>query len=988
MRCFFLIFTLTVFLRGSFFSQNYSFKTYSHSDGFHSPEAMRVFNDSRGFLWIGCVDGLTRYDGLKFITYTKTDGLIENEIQGISEDKKTNLWIASISGISYFDGKNFINYGYKKIAKPSEKPYFISVHETSNGTIYACSATGLYKLDKNKKEFCQLAEIDTYVSDLIEDKEGTIWIAASLAIYTIKEKVFRKINLDSIIGYNTATCLTFDKNQNLWIGTTKGILKYANKKFVYYFSELKSNHNIKDVIIAEDSSVIFTSATPEIKIYKNGNFKLLNLSNEIGNVDIQNLTIDKEGNYWLAAIGLVKMYTKPFQKHYLSDAINSKINTISGDENSLYFGTDKGLKIVKNNRITTYYPNNYSNEDKTITSLCKVDSFLLAGTHSGSVYKFYKNKFLPFDASSSANDKVNHILQSGKNEFWICKNTTVTHKLNGKASHYTLSENVSAYTQNAFLDSSKNLWLANLESLTIYKNDHLNVLGKKQGFIYKSPVTINQDKNAVIWIGTFGDGLVKYDGKTFKNYSVKNSLVNDYVSASYYDVEENVLWVGTNNGISKLKLDHNSNISSIKNYNSNYGDFNLSCNQNCIYKLKNGHMLFGCKDNLVEYIPSLDQNKKSVIPFYFEGVRLNYEKTNWEPYSKNVNLWSNMPNALILPYDKNHLTFDFTAINFNDSKNINFQWKLLNTEKEWSPESKNNFVTYSNIPPGTYTFSCRVSNSSGVWSKPIAFSFTITPPFYQTTWFTPLLIILLISGAFISSHFQVKKIQMQEALKTENYRQLAEVELKAMRAQMNPHFIFNTLNSIQEVVLNKDDATARIYLSDFALMMRMILENSSQKDISLDSELEFINLYLKLEKLRFEDKFNVTISVSDFIDIHQIKIPPMLLQPYIENAILHGLMHKTKDGVLNISFEMTTINDIEILKCSITDNGVGRKRSKELSAWKGKKHQSMSTEITEERVLLLNNINSNKGYKVIITDLENEQMLAIGTKVEIYIPLK
>ncbi len=145
---------------------------------------------------------------------------------------------------------------------------------------------------------------------------------------------------------------------------------------------------------------------------------------------------------------------------------------------------------------------------------------------------------------------------------------------------------------------------------------------------------------------------------------------------------------------------------------------------------------------------------------------------------------------------------------------------------------------------------------------------------------------------------------------------------------------------------------------------------------------------MKLEKLRFEDKFNVTISVSDFIDIHQIKIPPMLLQPYIENAILHGLMHKTKDGVLNISFEMTTINEKEILKCSITDNGVGRKRSKELSAWKGKKHQSMSTEITEERVLLLNNINSNKGYKVIITDLENEQMLAIGTKVEIYIPLK
>lgn len=949
---------------------------------------MHVFNDSRGFLWIGCVDGLTRYDGLKFITYTKTDGLIENEIQGISEDKKANLWIASISGISYFDGQHFTNYGYKKITKQNEKPYFKSVHETSNGTVYACSATGLYKLDKIKKKFYQLTDIDTYVSDLIEDEDGTIWIAASLALYTIKEKVVRKINLDTIIGYNTATCLAFDKNRNLWIGTTRGILKYADKKFVSYFSELKSNHNIKDVIIAEDSSVIFTSATAEIKIYKNGVFKQLNLSNEIGNVDIQNLTIDKEGNYWLAAIGLVKMYTKPFQKHYLSESINSKINAICGDANSLYLGTDKGLKIVKNNSITSYYPNNYGNEAKMITSLCRVDSFLLAGTYSGSVYKFYKNKFQAFDTSSCANDMVNHILQTGKNEFWICKNTTVTHKLNGKSSHYKLSENVSAYTQNAFLDSSKNVWLANIENLTIYKNNNLKIWGKKQGFNYKSPVTINQDKNNVIWIGTFGYGLVKYDGKTFKNYSFKNSLVNDYVTATYYDIEENVLWVGTNNGISTLKLDHTSNISSIKNYNATYGDFNLSCNQNCIYKLTNGHMLFGCKDNLVEYIPSLDQNKKSVTPFYFEGVRLNYEKTNWEPYAKSVNLWSNMPNELVLPNDKNHLTFDFTAINFDDSKNIKFQWKLLNTEKEWCPESKNNFVTYSNIPPGTYTFSCRVSGSSEIWSNPITFSFTITPPFYQTNWFIPLLIIVLFSGATVSSRVQVKKIQKEEALKTENYRQLAEVELKAMRAQMNPHFIFNTLNSIQEVVLNKEDAVARIYLSDFALMMRIILENSSHKDISLESELEFINLYLKLEILRFEDKFNVTINVSDLIDTRLIKIPPMLLQPYIENAILHGLMHKTKDGVLNISFELTTISEKDILKCIIIDNGVGRKRAKELSAWKGKKHQSMATEISEERLLLLNNVHPNKGYKVIITDLENEKNQALGTKVEIYIPLK
>jgi ligand-binding sensor domain-containing protein len=980
------IIILFLLLKINLFSQNYSYRIFNNKDDYNSQETMSVFYDSRGFLWAGGVDGLTRYDGLKFTHYDKSDGLIDNEIQGISEDSKHNLWISTINGISYFDGNKFSNYNHTFIDTSYKKPYFINVFETSKGITYACSATGLYKLNKSKKEFKQLSDIKTYVSDIAEDKNGTIWISTSLALYKLKNNLFEKIDLQPIIDYNTATCLAFDKKQQLWIGTTKGILKYDGKKFAYYFSELKSNHNIKDLIVTSDSSIVFSSATPEIKIYKNGNFKTLSISKEIGNVDIQHLVEDKEGNIWLAAINLIKMYKKPLFKYYLSDTINAITYSINSDKNTMYFATDKGLKIVNDTKIETIYPDK-KQDNKIITALCKIDSSLLIGTYSGAVFKFYKNKFYPFDTTSVANDIVYNILNVNSNEYWFTKNTKVTHYLKGKSTYYLLSEPISAPTQNCIIDSDKTIWFANIENLTTYKDGVLKKVGSKEGFNYKAPVTILEDKNHIIWIGTYGDGLVKYDKKTFKNITSKNGLVHDYISSSFYDKQNNTIWIGTGNGISKILLDEHSNISFIKNYVSNEDNLSLSCNQNSIYKLENGNILFGCGNQLIEYNSLFDNGKTIVLPLYFEGLRLNYEKTDWLNFTNNIISWTNMPTSLELPYNKNHLTFDFTAICFNDPKNIKYQWKLLNNESNWSPESKNNYATFSNISCGTYTFCVRAKTSNGNWSTPITYSFTIKPPFYKTWWFISLILLSSITCIYLFIKTRIIKIKKEEQLKTESYKKLAEVELKAMRAQMNPHFMFNTLNSIQEIVLNKDDETARIYLADFALMMRMILENSTQKTITLEKEIEFIELYLRLEVLRFENKFKVTLLIPETLSLNSINVPPMLIQPYIENAIIHGLMHKTQDGILNISFEITLKQGKDFLKCTITDNGVGRKKSAELEAWKGKKHQSMATEITNERLQLLNNINSIKGYQVIIIDLENENKDSLGTKVEIYIPL-
>jgi LytS/YehU family sensor histidine kinase len=219
-----------------------------------------------------------------------------------------------------------------------------------------------------------------------------------------------------------------------------------------------------------------------------------------------------------------------------------------------------------------------------------------------------------------------------------------------------------------------------------------------------------------------------------------------------------------------------------------------------------------------------------------------------------------------------------------------------------------------------------------------------------------------------------------------NFQKLAESELKALRAQMNPHFMFNTINSIQELVLGNDDRTARIYFADFAKMMRMILENSTQKLITLEKEIDFLNLYLSFEKVRFKDKFELKLIVDEILETSLLKLPSMLIQPFIENAINHGLLHKESNGKLEVKFEQIDFENEVFLKCTIEDNGIGREAAMKLNKWRVKQHQSISTTVNSERIEILNTIMENKKFYLFITDLK-EGETATGTKVELLISI-
>lgn len=968
------------------FSQVYSYKVYDNKVGFSSPEILTLFIDSRGFIWIGGIDGITRFDGKNFINYNKLNGLVDNFVTSISEDKKGNLLIGTKKGISLFNGNAFttIKIHYKDTLTKNFK--FQCIYQASDNNIYAGGAAGLFIYDSKNNVFEFDNRVNNYVSEIIEDTNKNIYLTTAKGLYVFKNNILKKLNLDSTIGTNSLTAIKIDYNKNKWIGSTNGIIKCSKNDTVKYFTQLTSNSYIQDILVISDSSILFTSNSSEIKIFKNNVFRTFDLTDYISKSMIMKAAQDCQGNIWLAtSSGLVKMYRPLLTKHFLTDTLKLPIASLGVDaNNNIFLGSINGLIKYDGKNISYFKPSN-NPDDLFISALTAIDSTMLVGTYSGKIFEFKNNKFKLLDSSSNSGDCVYKILPINKNEYWFCEGTRVVHYKDKKTTSHYFTFPTTDYTQSALKDSKGNVWFANLNTLSIFKNNTFNDVITK-GVKYDQFVTLTEDKNNIIWIGTYGNGLLKYDGVNFTNTSITNGLCNNFISSSYYDKSKNILWIGTMNGISKINLDNQSNILSINNLINNPNTDSYGCVQNAIEKLPNGNMLFSIGELLYEYDYNNESKTSSILRLVLQGLKINYEKVDWK-VSNTIDNWSNVPLNLTLPFNKNNISFDFIAIDYNNPHTLKYTWKLEGFEKNWSPLTENNFASFTNLPSGNYTFKIKALNENGEYSNEISYSFKIKPPFYKTWWFIMLIILLGLTSVYLFIKARINKIKNEEQLKTENYKKLAEVELKAMRAQMNPHFMFNTLNSIQEIVLNKDDKTARIYLADFALMMRMILENSTQKTITLEKELEFIELYLRLEVLRFENKFNVTLIIPESLNLNSIKIPPMLIQPYIENAIIHGLMHKTEGGILNVSFEQKAIKDKEFLICTIIDNGVGRKKSAELSAWKGKKHQSMATEITNERLQLLNNINLIKGYEAKISDLENTNTESLGTKVEVYIPL-
>jgi hypothetical protein len=336
----------------------------------------------------------------------------------------------------------------------------------------------------------------------------------------------------------------------------------------------------------------------------------------------------------------------------------------------------------------------------------------------------------------------------------------------------------------------------------------------------------------------------------------------------------------------------------------------------------------------------------------------------------------------VCSYNENNIKISFVGISYQSFGNLTYEYTLEGIDTKWN-YTQNTTIQYPYLPPGNYTFRVKLAGNKSNPATVATLSFTITPPFWNTLLFKIAMVGMLLATVIAFFLYRIKRIKKADEEKIRITKMIAEMEAKAIRAQMNPHFIFNALNSVQNFILKNDRMQAQDYLAKFARLIRHVLDNSKQEMIPLHKEIEALTLYLQLEQLRIPQKFSFTIHCSPQIDIAQTQIPPLLMQPFVENALLHGITHK-KDltGIIHITIDKTTTQ----LICNIEDNGIGRKKSMAINAAKETLHESFGMSATKERIEILNLHHPNMA-SVRIIDKIDDANLATGTTVVITIPL-
>lgn len=1013
--------------------------------GFTPTEVRSVKKGSDGFIWMGTPSGICRFDGQKARVFSLTDDInkppFENSVltvlpvgnkiwagtdQGISvlnttdhtfrhyqfgnnkkadtlkkrldqqaavlfRDKQGKIWIGTRhKGVGLYDEAkdDFRFFSFSRNEFPALFPslgsdYSILGMEASNtndSILWAGTPAGLQEINKysgkvklytfpQKSKDYQVA-LNAF-RRLYHHTNGLLYVgswAAGVNVFDPVNKTFNPLEIKNENGKkilsSTVGGLCKKTDDEIWISTMAGLAIYNTKlKDVtwYKFSRSVDNEFYAVDFIDDDDRVWQATLRglqyfdPVIQQFTRYSFKHLSgpdwgfvfyiIPDRSGN----NITVcprltdglyhfDRQKKEWIKSVF-------PHDKSFIAekDAIRGFVQLPSGD---FIIATDRGLFI-------------YNEKTKQLKNI---------------------GSQLPFSIT-----RQGALLLDRSGDLWIAddarglirwKPGTADHRFYAIKAIDGDSSTVTGRLANFFEDSRGNIWFQKQGILSVY----LRAKDSIQDFIYSKnssntfPVAFDfaEDRKGRVWIddddGNLGYALSSQPEKgiVHKMGSITKSQAA-YLPGLAADANGDI-WGYSSKELYKINADDLH----VTTYSFSYGIdevdfFHFSF-------LPSGEMIFGGRNDITIADPSeLKRNTEIPVPYI----------DNIEVLNKPFNFIMN-GSPLDLNYKQNFFSINFSAQAFTMAKDVRFRYRLKEFD-DWTEVTGSYSANYTNVPGGDYVFQLQAANNEGVWNKKILeLPIHIQLPWWQTWWFRIGALLLIAGLVYWLYLLRVAQIRRKEKLKSQYEKKLANVEMTALLAQMNPHFLFNSLNSIDSYIIKNESGKASEYLNNFARLMRLILQNSRSNYISLKDELETLDLYLQMESLRFSNKFEYEIKVAEGIDTASIVIPPMLIQPYVENAIWHGLMHK-KDGTPG-KVEIIINRQDNNLICIIKDNGIGREKAAELKAQKPGSHKrSMGMQITSDRIEMINKLyDTNTSVKVV--DLKNENGNASGTQVKLIIP--
>jgi len=949
-------------------------------DGLSHNQIIDILQDHHHYLWIATANGLNRYDGNVIKTYSHNtlniSLLPEGAVTCLAEEENGTLWVGTENGLYHYDRRNDrfillpvqlpdkkkinirallaeanniiwtetvdgyllkISSGSKSLIKswkhaPVWQPYYYyhTIFRDSEGVLWMGGrGSGLYYLDENRDCVTGIPlgsdpgnKIIADVAIMMQDSNRTCWVGAidGLFRFDIRKHAFTKI-----LKTSTFDIIEPEKGV-LWLATGNGILEYNIKinSITRFRNDINNPGSLPDnfvlKICADSEGTLWIATHNGLAYYRSNDNQIKTYYHIPENAHtpasnrVSAAMQDSRGAIWIGYRnhGLDKLnpaddsithYKASPQKpgSLPSNNIRSLYEDNYGD---LYIGLWEGVGFSRKKKNTekfelfTYYPGSSlmdwyydfaeDNMGQFYTAFWGADGLQTFDRKTGKFKRKLRDKFTrPYESRL-----VTRLFSDSKGILWVGTTQSGVHLYNPltdtSACFYnqkwlgTTLEKLSIY--DIAEDNKGNIWLA-ADSLFCYTPgfDALKVWGLGKGLSCRQVFTVIPDKNGNLWLGT-EKGIICFNPAW--NYSIS--------------VPE----------LSELQQSE-------------------ECRAGVL--LNDGRILVGSQNGFAIFDPEGITSGQHMPDIFLTELQV-----KGRLHISDLNDIERVE----LKHHENYFSVGFSCTDLAAANTWSFRYRLNGFEQNWNASEKSSTIArYTNVPPGDYTLEIQMTSDNSNWKniRQKSLPVTIHFPFWKQWWFIMLVTIILITATAFIIRENISRIRLREKNAT-----LKELLL---RAQINPHFIFNALVAIQRYIYQKDEREAGRYLAEFSKLIRLTLDNTRQEYVSLDKELQLMKYYLTLQQLRFDDRFTYDIMVDEEIDPDLTRIPPMLAQPFIENAIEHGLAGLTKTGHINISIRLNG----KLLIFTIDDNGIGRKAA--LNKNKAvKSHISYGTEITQERL--------------------------------------
>lgn len=967
---------------GTCFTQYQPVKNISVKNGLPSGIVYDCVQDREGFMWFATEAGLAKYDGQNFTVFTREDGLSNNVILRIALDKDGSLWI-----FPFGTSPCIYDFVKKKILNENNYPELKKLHDETlsvyllkaNGGLFATTNKHFLFLENKKITFLTLEkessrvlysdstnliilpfhrpETNSHMVNLWK-KKGAEWQFQGKA--HLKENHVLHSNYNGL-GKND-TELTWDDKKILSTSINSFNLLQLKTRDAFEITKCtKITTGAEILSIAENRGKIFVCTTSGIEIFDTSG-KLTRKG--LAGTSISRCYVDKAGNEWYCSIkgdGVflsLKTEVENMDKRMgLPDENITAITLLPSGK--LLAGDIEGNIYSLNPNANTPNPFLIARFNTPLREI-KSDTGFMFGISN-------REAFLLADNRMIKRDEFNHAFKSViflNNHFYFGEYSGIrkfTKNLIEKG-YFLSGRRMSAlctFQENIFFGNNSGLFVVNVNDME--QNPDSPAV---RTLLNEPVISLHFSEDSILWVGTSTQGVFAFVDQ--KRISSINILKPDLQRKGYIckrifsEKGKNRVWVATNRGIHRITYQkHNNTLE----YHTEVFTLESGLLDNDINDVfATSGKVYAASAKGISIFP--DSMQKINIPLFITGVRIN-QKGSAD---------STLPVQPLyhLNYNQNSLTIQFAGICFSCEDHIRYEYRLLGgtSDSIWIA-TKSTTVEIGELAPGSYTFQVRTD-----YSATAAIQLIIKPPYWKTNWFYAAVLLLLSLLVYLIIKIYTVRIRKKNLRQIQLNKKFAELELNALQSQMNPHFIFNAMNTLQSYIFGNDTLVANQYLSKFAELLRLFLNASRSKHTTISSEVRLLELYIEMENLRHEKSFKWAIELDSNLN-KETEIPSVIIQPFVENAIAHGLRYrKDGQGELLISFAASEGSVI----CKVDDNGIGRDASNKINEHKNQFYKSYGQSLINDKITALKHI-QNIDIKISHIDKKMSDGSSAGTLV-------